>query len=102
MIQECSRKQKKLKMLVPIEMLNSNEFIKPLSRFLSDKVEQRKLLISSNLNSIIKIIFDLLKDVEQLEPRFSCALLQQETNSLHQKNYYKGRSSFFLILSIDF
>lgn len=77
-------------MLIPIEMLNSNEFIKPLSRFLSDKVEHRKSVISSNLNQIFKIVFDLLKDVELLEPRFSCTLLQQESTSFQHRIHYKG------------
>lgn len=78
-------------MLVPIEMLiNSNEFISPLNRFLSDKVEHRRSLIESNLNQILKVVFDLLKDVELLEPRFSCSPLQDESNS-YQKINYKGK-----------
>ena len=81
-------------MLIPIEMLNSNEFITSLNRFLTDKVEQRSALISSNLNEIFKIVFDLLKDVESLEPRFACTLLQQESNS-YQKVYYKGELFVF-------
>lgn len=79
-------------MLVPIEMLNSDceSYISPLNRFLANKVEHRKSLITSNLNRIFKIVIDLLKDVELLEPRFSCTLLQQETGP-YQRLYYKGR-----------
>lgn len=75
-------------MLVPIELLN-NEFISPLNRFLSDKVEQRRSMIASNLNQIFKTVFDLLKDVELLEPRFSCTLLQHDSSSYQA--YCKGK-----------
>ena len=78
----------KFKMLVPIELLN-NSFIYPLNRFLSDKVEHRRSLIASNLSQIFKVVFDLLKDVELLEPRFSCTLLQHDSSSCQA--YCKGK-----------
>lgn len=74
-------------MLLPIELLNS-EFISPLNRFLSEKVEHRRSVIASNLSQIFKAVFDLLKEVELLEPRFSCTLLQHDSSSYQA--YCKG------------
>lgn len=81
-------------MLVPIELLN-NEFISPLNRFLSEKVEHRRSMIASNLSQIFKVVFDLLKEVELLEPRFSCTLLQHDSSSYQA--YCKGEVQIWVL-----
>lgn len=61
-------------MLVPPDSLGTSRFLLHLNKYCHEKVSARRAIIAKTLREVMKIIQDILKEVEVQEPRFQSSL----------------------------
>ena len=78
----------------PIEMLGRSAIShQQIAAFLVEKVATRRAAVQKSIHAIVKLIQEILKDVEQQEPRFIPTLLDNNGR-------YEGvRAIFVCVLS---
>lgn len=70
-------REKNGEMLVPPDMVAAqSKLIYQLNKFSAERVQARMLKISSAIREIVKIVQDILKEVEIQEPRFISSLTE--------------------------
>lgn len=72
-------------MLVPTDSIITSKLLLHLNKYCHEKVSTRRAIITKTIREIVKIVQDVLKEVEVQEPRFISSLT--ECNGHYEGNH---------------
>ncbi|GMR43277.1 hypothetical protein PMAYCL1PPCAC_13472 [Pristionchus mayeri] len=72
-----------------------------VKQYCSEKVQMRKAHVQDRINRLVKVVTDIMKQVEQHEPRFIPTLVQSETTGRYEGLLVHSPSEYEVILYLN-